>query len=138
MSDTTESTASRGGILDSVKNLAATLITMVQTRLEIITTEYEEERERLLSLLIWTMITLFSAILAVVLATLLVVVYYWDSYRLLSIVVMLSIFTISALVAWRVMRNKSRNKPRLFTATIAVLTKDRMELTSKRDRHGNE
>ena len=138
MSDTTEPEKSKGGILDSIKNLAATLIAMGQTRLEIIATEYEEERERLHSLLIWTMIALFSAILAVVLATLLVVVYYWDSYRLLSIVVMLSIFTISALVAWRVMRNKSRNKPRLFTATIAVLTKDRMELTSKRDRHGNE
>ena len=138
MSDTTEPTASKGGILDSVKNLAATLITMVQTRLEIITTEYEEERERLHSLLIWTMIALFSAILAVVLATLLVVVYYWDSYRLLSIVVMLSIFTISALVAWRVMRNKSRNKPRLFTATITVLTKDRLELTSRRDQHDHE
>jgi len=125
--------ASKSGILGSIKTLSATLIAMVQTRLELLSTELEEEREWLISMFVWTLIALFCAALAVVLAALLVVIIFWDSYRLLALSILICIFIAGAGFAWRVVHNMSSGKPRLFSATLAELSKDREELTSQPD-----
>lgn len=128
-----DKSASKGGLLDSVKNLAATLIGMGQTRLELISTEVEEELERLSAMLIWTFTALFCAALVVLLGTLLIVVYYWDTYRLMAISTMLLIFIIAAGLAWRVVFNMSKDRPRIFSATLAELSKDQAQLTTRNE-----
>ena len=124
--DTTE----KVGLLGSVKNLAATLLAMGQTRLELLSNDLEEERAWLTTMLVWTLIALFSATLAVILATLLIVVVFWDSYRLLALSIMMSIFVLGAVFAWRVVCNMSKSKPRIFSASLAELSKDREQLTA--------
>lgn len=128
-----DKSASKGGLLDSVKNLAATLIGMGQTRLELISTEVEEELERLSAMLLWTFTALFCAALVVLLGTLLIVVYYWDTYRLMAISTMLLIFIIAAGLAWRVVFNMSKDRPRIFSATLAELSKDQAQLTTRNE-----
>lgn len=128
-----DKSASKGGLLDSVKNLAATLIGMGQTRLELISTEVEEELERLSAMLIWTFTALFCAALVVLFGTLLIVVYYWDTYRLMAISTMLLIFIIAAGLAWRVVFNMSKDRPRIFSATLAELSKDQAQLTTRNE-----
>lgn len=125
-----EATGSKVGLLESVKRLAATLLAMGQTRLELLSNDLEEERAWLTSMLLWTLITLFCATLAVVLATFLIVVVFWDSYRLLALSIMIAIFVLAAGIAWRVVRNISKHKPRLFSASLAELSKDREQLTT--------
>jgi len=125
-----EATGSKGGLLESVKRLASTLLAMGQTRLELLSNDLEEERAWLTSMLLWTLITLFCATLAVVLATFLIVVVFWDSYRLLALSIMIAIFVLAAGFAWRVVRNISKHKPRLFSASLAELSKDREQLTT--------
>jgi uncharacterized membrane protein YqjE len=125
-----EATGSKGGLLESVKRLAATLLAMGQTRLELLSNDLEEERAWLTSMLLWTLITLFCATLAVVLATFLIVVVFWDSYRLLALSIMIVIFVLAAGFAWRVVHNISKHKPRLFSASLAELSKDREQLTT--------
>lgn len=114
----------KGGLLDSVKTLLLTVITMGQTRLELLSTELEEERERLTALLVWTLITLFSAAMAIVFITLLIIVVFWDSYRLLSIGIMLSIFIAGTAVSWRILSLIKQNKTRIFSSTSSELAKD--------------
>lgn len=114
----------KGGLLDSVKTLLLTVITMGQTRLELLSTELEEERERLTALLVWTLITLFSAAMAIVFITLLIIVAFWDSYRLLSIGIMLSLFIAGTAVSWRILSLIKQNKTRIFSSTSSELAKD--------------
>ena len=120
--------AGKGGLLDSVKTLLFTVISMGQTRLELLSTELEEERERMTAMLAWTLITLFCAALAVVLFTMLMVVVFWDSYRLLAIGIMMGVFVIGTIISSRILLNTSQNKPRIFSATVTELSKDCDEL----------
>jgi uncharacterized membrane protein YqjE len=124
-------TSRRGGLFDSLKVLTATLIAIAHTRLELLSTELEEERLRLSSMLVWTLVALFCAGLGVVLATLFVVVVLWDTYRLLALGIPAILFILGAALAWLVVRGKARAKPRLFAASLTELSKDREELTSR-------
>lgn len=124
-----ENISRKGGLLESVKSLANTVLAMGQTRLELLSNDLEEERAWLTSMLVWTLVALFSATLAVVLATLLVVVIFWDNYRLLAISTMVGVFTLGAFIAWRIVCNISRSKPRLFSSSLAELSKDREQLS---------
>jgi uncharacterized membrane protein YqjE len=122
--------ASHGGLLGSVKNLAATLITIGQTRLELLSNDIEEERAWLTTMLVWILAGLFFSALAVVLATLLIVIIFWDSYRLQAISFMIVLFVLGAFIAWRAVCNISRKKPRLFSASLAELSIDREQLSA--------
>lgn len=110
--------------MDSVKTLLLTVISMGQTRLELLSTELEEERERVTVLLVWTLFTLFTAAMAIVLLTILIIVACWDSYRLLSIAIMLCVFIVGTAVSWRILSKAKQNKPRIFASTTSELAKD--------------
>jgi uncharacterized membrane protein YqjE len=124
-------TSRRGGLFDSLKVLAATLLAIAHTRLELLSTELEEERVRLSSMLVWTLAALFCAGLGVVLATLFVVLALWDTHRLLALGIPAILFLLGAALAWLVVRGKARAKPRLFAASLTELSRDRKELTSR-------
>jgi len=124
-------TSRRGGLFDSLKVLMATLIAIAHTRLELLSTELEEERVRLSSMLVWTLAALFCAGLGVVLATLFVVLALWDTHRLLALGIPAILFLLGAALAWLVVRGKARAKPRLFAASLTELSRDRKELTSR-------
>src|SRR4030042_69997 len=124
----TPGTSCRGGLFDSLKVLAATLLAIAHTRLELLSTELEEERVRLSSMLVWTLAALFCAGLGVVLATLFVVLALWDIHRLLALGIPAILFLLGAVVAWLIVRGKARAKPRLFAASPAELSQDRKGL----------
>ncbi|HQS58650.1 MAG: hypothetical protein B7Y56_11280 [Gallionellales bacterium 35-53-114] len=128
-----EDTARKGGLLESVKTLTSTLLTMGQTRLELLSNDIEEERAWLSSMMVWTLVALFCAALAVVLATLMIVVIFWDSYRLQALGAMVAVFTLASFFAWRVLCNMSSSKPRLFSASLAEFSKDREQLSHHRE-----
>ena len=130
---TTETPNRSSGLLESIKNLSATLLAIGQTRLQLLSNDLEEERAWLTSMLVWTLIAFFCASLAVILATLLIVIVFWDTYRLTALSIMTGIFMLGAGYAWRVVCNMARSKPRLFSASIAELSKDREHLAPSID-----
>lgn len=73
------------GLLNSLKNLTVTLIAIIHTRLELLSTDLEEGRERLISLLAIIFVSLFCLCFGAVLLTLLIVVIFWDTHRLLAL-----------------------------------------------------
>ena len=122
----------RGGrLFDSLKVLAGTLLAIAHTRLELFSTEIEEQRVWLSSMLVWTLVALFCAGVGVVLVTLFVVIALWDTHRLLALGIPAILFLLGAALAWLVVLGKARAKPRLFTASLGELSKDRKELTSR-------
>jgi uncharacterized membrane protein YqjE len=120
-----------GGLFDSVKVLAGSLLAIAHTRLELFSTEIEEQRVWLTSMLVWTLISLFCAGVGVVLATLLVVIALWDTHRLLALGIPAILFFLGAALAWLIVLGKTRAKPRLFAASLAELSEDRKELISR-------
>ncbi len=121
---------SQGGLFESLKRLAATLVAIGSTRLELLSADLEEQRVLLTSMLIWALVGLFCAALGVVLATLLVVVVFWDTNRVLVLGILVVLFFLGAALAWSVVRNTARAKPRIFSASLAELSKDHERLTS--------
>ena len=117
------------GLFDSLKALAATLVAMAHTRLELLSTDMEENREQLASLMVVMLVSLFCLGVGVVLMTILVVVAFWESNRLLVLGGLAVIFLAGGAVAWGLALHKMRTKPRLFAASLAELSKDRQQLT---------
>lgn len=125
--------AQSAGLFESLKRLAATLLAMGSARLELLSCELEEQRVRLTSMLVWTLIALFCAALGVVLATLFVVVVFWDTNRVLVLGILVCLFFLAAALAWNVVRREAKAKPRVFAASLAELSKDREWLSAPRE-----
>ncbi len=119
------------GLLASLSTLAATLVAIAHTRLDLLSSDLEEEREHLLSLLVLSLSALFFLGIGVLLATLLVVVAFWDTYRLPVLAVLAGLFLAAGVTAWRIALHKARTKPKLFAASLSELLKDRQQLVSR-------
>jgi uncharacterized membrane protein YqjE len=122
---------SGSGVLQSLRNLAATLVALLQTRLELLVTELEEERLRLLQLLLWTAGALFCFGIVILLLTILLVAMFWDSYRITAIVALAGIFLAAGVGMAATVRNRVHARSRLFSASLDELKKDRDRLTSR-------
>jgi uncharacterized membrane protein YqjE len=119
------------GLFASLTTLAATLVAIAHTRLDLLSNDLEEEREHLLSLLIFSLASLFFLGVGVVLTTILLVVTFWDTNRLLVLGLLAGLFLTSGLAAWGVVLHKARTKPKLFAASLSEFLKDRQRLGSR-------
>ena len=115
----------------SLKNLAATLVAVLHTRLAIFCSDLEEGRERLLSLLVMAFISLFCLCVGVLLLTLLIVVAFWDTHRLLALSSLTAVFLIAGTVLCVFALRALRTMPRIFSASLAELANDYEALNDK-------
>ena len=118
-------------LFGSLRALAATLLAIAHTRLELFSTELEEEWIRLVSILKWVLAALFCAVLGVIFATLFVVFALWSTHPLLALGIPAVLFFLVGVLAWRVVDRKVKSKPRMFAASLAELDKDREQLISR-------
>jgi uncharacterized membrane protein YqjE len=120
-----------GGLFGSVKNLAASLVTHLHTRLQLFATEFAEEKLRQTSLLFGTIVALLFTFMTLVLALLFVIAVYWDTpYRLHAVAFLAVLFLAGAVISGGMVRAKLKSKSRLFEASLAELYKDRQQLNS--------
>jgi len=119
------------GLLHSLTQMFATLVAMAQTRLELLTTELQEEIQQAAQVLLWAFIALFAAGIGLFLAALVVIFAFWDTHRVLvSIIVTGAFFAIAAFAAWY-LSSKLRNKPRMLDGTLTELARDRERLDAR-------
>ncbi len=119
------------GLLDSAKALLATLIAVVHNRLELLSTELQEEVGRVALMLLWGAAALFFVFLAIASLGLLILIAFWDDHRLLVAALLAASFLVLALVAGLAARKQIAAKPRPFDASLNELAKDREQLTPK-------
>lgn len=120
------------GLLTSLKNLTVTLIAIIHTRLELLSTDLEEGRERFISLLAIAFVSLFSLCFGAVLLTILVVVVFWDTHRLLVLSSLTGLFLIVGAVLGAIVVRRLKSMPRMFEASLAELIKDHQEIDTNR------
>lgn len=119
------------GILQSLRNLAATLVALLQNRLELLVTDLEEERVRLLQLLFWAAGALFFFALGVLMVTMLIVLLLWDSHRIVGVAILAAVFLAIGVGLAIGVRNRMHVRPRLFSSSLDELAKDKDRLTSR-------
>jgi len=112
----------------SVSNLLATFVAIAHTRLELLTTELQEEMHNIAEILMWSLVALLAAGIGLFLAALVVIFLFWDTHRLLASIAVTAFFFLLAVVAALTLRSKVRNRPKLLESTLAELAKDRKQL----------
>jgi uncharacterized membrane protein YqjE len=127
---TEESHAASGGLFESLKTLSVSLVSIVHTRLELLSSDVAEEREQLTAFLVLVLVALGFLGVGVVLLAILIVVAFWETHRILALAGLTGLFlTTGAGLGWFAM-HRIRTKPRLFEASLAELSKDRQHLRS--------
>lgn len=116
------------GLMASLKRLTGTLLVILQTRLELLSSEMEEERVRIEQILLYGSIVLFFTGLAIMLLTAFFVVLLWDEHRLLVLGGFSASFFLVALLAFTGLRRVAREKCKLFSVSLAELASDRDSL----------
>jgi len=131
MSDTDSgtSTSRATGLFASLQQLLATMLGILQTRVEIVATEFEEERERIRELVVFGFVALFFVNLGVVLLTLFTVMLFWETHRLYVLGGFAVLYLGLGLFTATILRRRHRSRPRVFATTLAELSKDRDQLT---------
>ncbi len=119
------------GLLESVKRLAGTLLAIIQTRLELLANEIEEERLRVMQMLFYGSVALFLFAMATMLLTLFVVVVFWDSYRLQVLGGLTVLFFVAGLLVWNALRSMTQERPKLFSTSLSELSDDIDRLTPR-------
>ncbi len=111
-------------LLRSAVQLFGSVMTAAQTRAELLTTEVEEEIQRVARLLLLGFAALLAGILGVLVAGFVIVIVFWDTYRVAAALAVCGVFLIAAAVCGLAVRRELRARPRLLDATRAELAKD--------------
>lgn len=116
---------------ESMKRMAATLLDMIQTRLELLSNEIDEERLHFRQVLLYASIALLFFGISIMLLTMFVVVVFWDSQRLLVLASLAGLFFIAGLLMWDALRRLTRKKSKLFSTSLGELNNDRDQLAHR-------
>jgi len=116
------------GLLASLRRLVASGLEIAQVRLELLSTELEQEKLRLFDALMWAGIGLFLLAVGTVLAVGAVVLMFQEAYRLPALAVLSAVFI--AVAAWLLRRARDllRQPGGLFAGSVAELSRDRESL----------
>jgi uncharacterized membrane protein YqjE len=116
------------GLMESLKRLVSTLASIVSTRLELLANELQEERLRLTQMLVFALIALFCFGMSILLLTGFIVVLFWDDHRVAALGGLGALFLALGMLMAILLRNKVHARPKLFSASMAELAKDREHL----------
>lgn len=115
-------------VMDSAKRMLATILALVSTRVELFTTEIEEEIQRAASILMWALVALFFGSLSVLMVAFTVMVIFWDDHRILAAVLVTASFLLATVVFGLLARSRLKAKSRFMAASIEELKRDREAL----------
>lgn len=116
------------GLFASLRGLAATAVGLFKTRLELLATEFEEEKLRIAGLLGYGLAAVLLLLVGAVFLAVFVTVLMWDSNRLLVLGVFAALFLGGGLLALTIALRLARTPSRLFSASLAELGRDRSAL----------
>lgn len=120
----------RPGLFRSLRNLLATLVGTVRTRLELLQVELEEEKLRLAGIAVFAIAAAFFLALAVLVFTFFVILLFWDTpHRVLAAGLIALAYAIVGVTCAVVARARAQSKSALFAASLAQLDADRQGLT---------
>ncbi len=109
----------------SLKGLTATVLELLQLRLELLSVEAQEEVLRVAGLLVYGAVAVAFLSLGLGFLAMLITVALWDTHRLLPLAVFAGVFLVLGGVAGWLASERLRSGTRLFSATVEELRQDR-------------
>jgi uncharacterized membrane protein YqjE len=116
------------GLFQSLSNFAGTVVAIAHTRLQLLTTELQEEVRQVGAILLWAFIAAFAVMMGLFLGALAVVFVFWDTHRIGAALAMIALFVVIAIAAALILMRKLRTKSPMLDDTLAELAKDRDQL----------
>jgi uncharacterized membrane protein YqjE len=120
---------SQENLLSSIKHLAVTGASIAQTRLELLSVDAQIARTKFIQLLVLIVCALFFLFFGLVMLSLLIVIYSWESDRMLVLGLLTGGFIAIGLILTILIMRTLRTMPKLFEASIAEFAKDSEELS---------
>ena len=120
-----ERQAGGGGLLASVRQLVSTLLETAQVRLELLATELEAEKRRVLDVVVLVAVALVCLSLGLVMLCATVVLLVDEAYRWAAAGAMALLMLGGALVLLGLARRRLRNPLGMFHASAQELARDR-------------
>lgn len=130
MDDRQPGSSPHSGLLAALRRLAATAVDLLRTRGELLATEIEEERARLVRLIVLAVIAGFFLAIGVITLTIFIILVSWDRHGLLVAGVLAAIYLGIGMVSAFGVRKLAQERSKLFSASLAELRKDRDQLVS--------
>jgi uncharacterized membrane protein YqjE len=121
-------------IVRSVRRMLAIVVNMAKTRLGLLAVEARLELNRIWPLLALTVLALIFVAMALLMLSLLVIVAYWETSRLLAIGCLLGLYVAATTATLLILRRKAMNASSLFAASLSELSKDHAEVGEGRRR----
>lgn len=124
--------AAEGGLFRSLKGFVATGLEVVHTRLELLATEMVEERVRLGLLLAYAAAAVILLAIGVLLGVTTLAVLFWEQ-RVALFAVATALFLGGGVVLASLTLRQAQSRSRIFSASLAELSKDRAALNGSSD-----
>lgn len=119
-----ETPSASPGFMRLLAGIGDNLIATLQDRIELVSVELQEEKFRVIRLLIWISATVFAGVMTLSFATLTVVYLFWETARL-AVLAGFTVTYAAALVWVIVSLKRACLQPKPFKATIDTLSEDR-------------
>lgn len=123
----------RGGLFSSLRGLATTGLALLQTRLELLAVELQEEKERVLSLALYGVAGAILMSAGVVFLAIFLTVAFWETNRLAVLGVVTVLLLGGGGVCLWLARRQARSGSRLFVGSLAEIAADRQALAGARE-----
>ena len=120
---------SQENLISSMKGLAATGVSIAQTRLELLSVDVQIARSKFISLLVMIVCALFFLFFGLVMLALFIVIYSWETDRMMALGLLTGAFLSVGLILALLIVQSLRTMPKLFEASITELAKDREALS---------
>ncbi|GHT95359.1 hypothetical protein AGMMS49545_18200 [Betaproteobacteria bacterium] len=118
------------GLFWSLRHLLGDLLEIGRTRLALLSNEAQEERLRLITILVSGFLALSSLVIGVVLLVIFLLLAFWESRLLIVGTACLAFLVAAAIFAWKT-RAEIQNGPLLFSASLRELKRDIVSLRSR-------
>ena len=113
------------GLLHSLRSLGDSLLGLVQERIELLSVEVQEEKFRLIQIGIWISAAVFTAMMTLTFASLVLVYLFWDSARLAVLGGLAGFYAVALVTVIVLFRRLLARQSRPFAATLDELREDR-------------
>lgn len=137
MSDSTGGEAGRAGLFAALKNILATLIATGRTRAELLVTEFEEEKLRLVSLVSKAIGAAFMLSVGAVMAALSMAFAFWEQ-RVLVFAIFAVLFVGAGFLLLGSLKKQTGQSSKPFRASLSALEADVAELRRHAGKHASE
>jgi uncharacterized membrane protein YqjE len=117
-------------ILESARRIGTTVLDIAETRLALFSTDLQEAAYHVVQLILLGVVSVFFLGIGLLLVTLLIVTYYWETHRLMALSIGSGFFLATSIVIAATISSIARKHRNPFAATLGELAKDRENINA--------